>query len=33
LVAQQANTNEGKAEQALKDTDGDIAQAILRLTT
>ena len=33
LVAQQANTNEAKAEQALKDTDGDIAQAILRLTT
>jgi nascent polypeptide-associated complex subunit alpha len=33
LVAQQSNTNEARAEQALKDTDGDIAQAILRLTT
>jgi nascent polypeptide-associated complex subunit alpha len=33
LVAQQSNTNEARAEQALKDTDGDIAQAILRLAT
>jgi nascent polypeptide-associated complex subunit alpha len=33
LVAQQANASEPRAEQALKDTDGDIAQAILRLAT
>ena len=33
LVAQQANVTEAKAEQALKDTDGDLAQAILRLTS
>lgn len=32
LVAQQANVNEAKAEQALKDTDGDLAQAVLRLS-
>jgi nascent polypeptide-associated complex subunit alpha len=31
LVAQQANVSEAKAEQALKDSDGDLAQAILRL--
>lgn len=33
LVAQQANVNEAKAEQALKDTNGDLAQAILRLSS
>ncbi len=33
LVAQQANVNEAKAEQALKDTDGDLAQAVLRLSS
>jgi nascent polypeptide-associated complex subunit alpha len=32
LVSQQANVNEAVAEQALKDTDGDLAQAILRLS-
>ena len=32
LVAQQANVPEAKAEQSLKDTDGDLAQAILRLS-
>ncbi len=32
LVAQQAKVNEAKAEQALKDADGDLAQAILRLS-
>ena len=32
LVAQQANVNESKAEQALKDANGDLAQAILRLS-
>ncbi|MGI0091969.1 MAG: nascent polypeptide-associated complex protein [Nitrososphaerales archaeon] len=32
LVAQQAKVSEAKAEQALKDTDGDLAQAILRLS-
>ena len=32
LVAQQANVSEAKAEQALKDTDGDLAQAIMRFT-
>ena len=32
LVAQQANVSEAKAEQALKDTNGDLAQAILRLS-
>jgi nascent polypeptide-associated complex subunit alpha len=32
LVAQQANVSEAKAEQALKDTGGDLAQAILRLS-
>jgi nascent polypeptide-associated complex subunit alpha len=31
LVAQQANVSEAKAEQALKDCNGDLAQAILRL--
>lgn len=31
LVAQQANVSEARAEQALKDTNGDLAQAILRL--
>lgn len=33
LVAQQANVNDAKAEQALKDTNGDLAQAILRLSS
>ncbi len=33
LVAQQANVSEAKAEQALKDTNGDLAQAILRLSS
>ena len=33
LVAQQANVSEPKAEQALKDSDGDLAQAILRLSS
>jgi nascent polypeptide-associated complex subunit alpha len=33
LVAQQANVSEAKAEQALKDNDGDLATAILKLTT
>ncbi len=33
LVSQQANVSEAKAEQALKDTNGDLAQAILRLST
>jgi nascent polypeptide-associated complex subunit alpha len=32
LVAQQANVSEAKAEQALKDANGDLAQAILRLS-
>jgi len=32
LVAQQAHVPEAKAEQSLKDTDGDLAQAILRLS-
>lgn len=32
LVAQQASVSEAKAEQALKDTNGDLAQAILRLS-
>ncbi|MDG6995368.1 MAG: nascent polypeptide-associated complex protein [Nitrososphaerota archaeon] len=32
LVAQQAKVSEAKAEQALKDTNGDLAQAILRLS-
>ncbi len=32
LVAQQANVSEAKAEQALKDTNGDLPQAILRLS-
>ena len=32
LVSQQANVTEAVAEQALKDTDGDLAQAILRLS-
>ncbi|MDG6999004.1 MAG: transcription factor [Nitrososphaerota archaeon] len=32
LVAQQANVSEAKAEQALKDTDGDLAQAIMRFS-
>ena len=32
LVAQQAKVSEAVAEQALKDTDGDLAQAILRLS-
>lgn len=32
LVAQQAHVGEAKAEQALKDTGGDLAQAILRLS-
>jgi nascent polypeptide-associated complex subunit alpha len=31
LVSQQANVSEARAEQALKDSDGDLAQAILRL--
>lgn len=33
LVSQQANVSEAKAEQALKDNDGDLATAILKLTT
>jgi nascent polypeptide-associated complex subunit alpha len=33
LVAQQANVSEARAEQALKDTNGDLAQAILRLSS
>jgi nascent polypeptide-associated complex subunit alpha len=33
LVAQQANVSEGKAEQALKDNDGDLATAILKLSS
>ncbi|MDA4112075.1 MAG: nascent polypeptide-associated complex protein [Thaumarchaeota archaeon] len=33
LVAQQANVSEGRAEQALKDNDGDLATAILKLAT
>jgi nascent polypeptide-associated complex subunit alpha len=33
LVAQQANVSEAKAEQALKDNDGDLASAILKLTS
>jgi nascent polypeptide-associated complex subunit alpha len=33
LVAQQANVNEARAEQALKDTNGDLAQAILQLSS
>jgi nascent polypeptide-associated complex subunit alpha len=33
LVAQQANVSEAKAEQALKDNDGDLATAILKLST
>ncbi|MHB1909425.1 MAG: nascent polypeptide-associated complex protein [Nitrososphaerales archaeon] len=33
LVAQQANVNEAMAEQALKDSNGDLAQAVLRLST
>ncbi len=33
LVAQQASVSEAKAEQALKDTDGDLAQAVLRLSS
>ena len=33
LVAQQANVSEAKAEQALKDTEGDLAQAVLRLSS
>lgn len=33
LVAQQANVNEARAEQALKDSDGDLATAILRLSS
>lgn len=33
LVAQQANVSEGRAEQALKDANGDLAQAILHLST
>ena len=32
LVARQANVSEAKAEQALKDTDGDLAQAIMRFS-
>ncbi len=32
LVAQTANVSEAKAEQALKDADGDLPQAILRLS-
>jgi nascent polypeptide-associated complex subunit alpha len=32
LVAQQANVSEAKAEQALKDTDGDLAKAIMQLS-
>ena len=33
LVAQQANVSEAKAEQALKDNDGDLATTILKLTS
>jgi len=33
LVCQQANCNEEKAKDALAETKGDIAQAILRLTS
>ena len=33
LVSQQANVSEAKAEQALKDTNGDLAQAILQLSS
>jgi nascent polypeptide-associated complex subunit alpha len=33
LVAQQANVSEAKAEQALKDNEGDLATAILKLTS
>jgi len=33
LVVQQANVSEARAEQALKDNDGDIATAILKLTS
>jgi nascent polypeptide-associated complex subunit alpha len=33
LVASQSNVSEAKAEQALKDTNGDLAQAILRLSS
>ncbi len=33
LVSQQANVSEARAEQALKDTNGDLAQAILRLSS
>ncbi|MHB8567944.1 MAG: nascent polypeptide-associated complex protein [Nitrososphaerales archaeon] len=32
LVSQQASVPEAKAEQALKDSNGDLAQAILRLS-
>jgi nascent polypeptide-associated complex subunit alpha len=32
LVAQQANVTEAKAEHALKDTDGDLAKAIMQLS-
>jgi len=33
LVAQQASVSEAKAEQALKDNDGDLATAILKLSS
>ena len=33
LVAQQANVSEAKAEQALKDNDGDLATSILKLAS
>ena len=33
LVAQQAGVSEARAEQALKDNDGDLATTILKLTT
>jgi len=33
LVAQQANVTEAKAEQALKDNEGDLATTILKLTS
>ena len=33
LVSQQASVSEAKAEQALKDTNGDLAQAILQLSS
>ena len=33
LVAQQANVSEARAEQALKDSNGDLAQAILTLNS